>query len=383
MKTDVTINLAGRDKVANFLISLKDNSLYEKQDKSLHKKQDKRLYTIILIAIGITIIPVLFTIIDGTFYNARLIADAAHDYGKISIYLIGLPLAIYMLTLYSGKFPFVLEQLEQNKVIIMTDNEWVDFKNSVNGKLTNSMFFLTGPYIFAFIITLYLIFKSINSPVWYSVKADSGIYIAAYLQIPVYFSTFYIFSLCIFDIIASYIILRKLFNNYNISLQPLHPDNCGGLSALGVLSKRLNLGIFLIGLISALNVYQDCILFKTPLVNPFHMAIITGYIVCAYIVFFMPLFAAHESMKQAKYDEIKRINEYFQAVNQKLTNHISSHENIDQRDMSDFENINKIYDLAKKMPVYPYNIATVSSFIGSIIIPIFLFILEHVFLKLF
>jgi hypothetical protein len=175
------------------------------------------------------------------------------------------------------------------------------------------------------------------------------------------------------------VVLRNLFNNYKISLQPLHPDNCGGLSSLGDLSKKLNVGIIILGVISALNVYRDYKILDNSFFNTFHLLIIAGYIVCAFVVFFMPLYAAHESMKKAKFEEIKRINDYFLTVNKKLKNHINNHENIDQRDMDDFENINKIYDLAKKMPVYPFNIATVTSFIGSIFIPVILFLIEKVF----
>lgn len=366
MKTDIAINPAGNDIVSNFLMSLKG----------------KRLFTTLLTAIGLTIIPVLFTIVDGTFINSQLTADVIHDIGKISVYLIGLPTAILILSIYSGKFPMVLEQLKQNKVIVMTDNEWRDFKLVAN-IIFAKKFFTKTPHLLAFLITLFLIYISIKFPVWYSVKIENGFYFAAYLQIPVYYLTFYTFAVCLFNIIACYVVLRKLFNNYKISLQPLHPDNCGGLSALGALSQKLNIGIVLIGIISGLNVYMDYKLFGDPMFNTFRVLIVVGYIICAYIVFFMPLYAAHESMKDAKFEEIQRINEYFMAVNQKLKDRLNSHENIDQRDMDDFENVNKMYELARKMPVYPFNVATVSSFIGSIFIPVILFILEKVFEKLF
>ena len=355
------INPAGKDKISGFLMSL----------------TGKRLVATLLSAIGLAIIPILATMIDGNFSNSPIKVDAVDDIGRVAAYLLGLPTAILILAKYSGKFPLVLEQLKQNKVIVLTDSEWNDFKISANNIFDKSLYSKT-PHFIALIITLYLIVHYFNSPVWFSVRLDSGFYFAAYLQIPVYYLTYYTYSLCIFNIIASYVVLRELFSNYKISLQPLHPDNCGGLLALGDLSNRLNIGIVVIGIISGLNIYMDHKLLGGPLLNFHHILIITGYIIGAYIVFFMPLYAAHESMKAAKFDEIKRINDYFLTVNQKLKDRLNNNANIDPRDMNDFENINKIYDLVKKMPVYPFNIATVTSFIGSLFIPILLFLVERI-----
>lgn len=365
MEAHVIINPAGKDKVANFLMSIKG----------------KKLLLTMVIALGIAIVPVLFTLYDGTFINQKLMADAINDYANISLYIIGLPLAIFIIAQYSGKFPAVLEQLRQNRVIVMNDGEWNEYKNCAN-KIFSHKIFCKTPYLVSLIITLYLIVVYHHMfavlPVWYSVSFSKGFYLAAVVQIPIYILTFYTFSLCILNIIATYVVLRKLFNKYKISVQPLHPDNCGGLSPLGILSKKLNAGIILIGIIAGANIIRNHLLFGGPLFGYFHLIVIISYIGCAYVVFFMPLYAAHESMKNAKYEEIRRINEYFLIVNQKLKNHVDKLENIDQGDMDDFENINKIYDLAKKMPVFPYNIGTVTSFIGSIFIPIFLFILDRI-----
>ena len=113
------------------------------------------------------------------------------------------------------------------------------------------------------------------------------------------------------------------------------------------------------------------------LFTPFTLLVIIIYIASAFIVFFLPLYAAHESMENAKYEEIRRINNYFVNLNSKVKESLSRNEDLDENIRANFENVNKIYELAKKMPVYPFNSKTIASFFGSILIPIILFVFER------
>ncbi len=360
MKT-VTLNPSGNDPVTRFVFSLKG----------------KKLSILYLLISALPLLAFLLTIIDRNFTNSSMDADMVHDYGNIALYMFGFPVTVLVMIWYSQRLPTALRNLQENKVILISDEEWDQFLNNSNKIYSNKMisFF---PYLISLIITIYLVTVYIHptEDCWYSLEDDGKIYWAALAMIPVYFLTFLSFLLSISLIIKTYIVLRKLFNNYRIDVQVLHPDNCGGLSSLGTLSKTLNLWIFFIGLIAATNIYMNIKLFGNALSDSFQILIMAGYIISAYIVFFMPLHATFKSMKNAKYDTIQRINKYFINVDRKIKGDIDSLNKLDDQDLESIESIKKLYDLAVKMPVYPYDLKTISSFIGSIFVPVLLFLLE-------
>jgi hypothetical protein len=346
--------------------------------KNITRLKGRRLiFTCILLSV-LPLIAFVLTIFDGTFINPSMHADLMHDYGDIVLYLFGFPVTVLVIAWYSQKLPMALETLEKNEIVIISEDDWSVFIQTANKIFSNKVLkFL--PYIFASCITLFLIisyFLPGTVTYWYSLQGGHKVYWAAIAMIPVYFLTFFSLSYAIILIIKAYIVLKELFNNHKIEVQVLHPDNCGGLSSLGALSKTLNLWIFFVGVIAATNIYMNIRLFGGSLLSPFEIAIMAGYILSAYIVFFMPLHATYKSMKKAKFDSMQRINKYFVSIDSKIKRELDSIGQIDNMDIESIENINKLYELAAKMPVYPYDIKTVTSFLGSIFVPVLMFILE-------
>ena len=45
--------------------------------------------------------------------------------------------------------------------------------------------------------------------------------------------------------------------------------------------------------------------------------------------------------------------------------------------MEEIESIRKVYDMAPEMPVYPFNVRIVTSFFGSLGVPIIIVVVEH------
>jgi len=361
--TTITLNPSGNDPITRFLFSLKG----------------KKLSILYLLLSALPLVAFLLTIVDGNFINNAMDANMVHDYGNIVLYLFGFPVTVLVTVWYSQKLPLALSNLRENKVVVISDEEWNSFINKSNSIYSNQLISII-PYLITLSITLYLVMVYIHptEDCWYSLKVDGKIYWAALAMVPVYFLTFLSFLLSISLIIKTYIVLKKLFDNYRIDVQVLHPDNCGGLSSLGALSRTLNLWIFFIGLIAATNIYMNIKLFGNTLSSMFQILIMAGYIISAYIVFFMPLHATYKSMKNAKFDTLQRINKYFINVDKKIKDDIDNLNKLDDQDVESIESINKLYDIALKMPVYPYDLKTVSSFIGSIFVPVLLFLLELV-----
>jgi hypothetical protein len=340
--------------------------------------EGKKLILASVILSGLTLLSFILTFVDGTFFNPSMHADLMHDYGDIVLYLFGFPVTVLIIAWYSQKLPIALDTLKENGIVVISDDEWEIYIQTAN-KIFSKKLLTLLPYIIASLITIFLIWSYVlpgTHTYWYSLQAGHKLYFAAVAMIPVYYMAFFSFSSAILLIVKTYIVLKELFNNHKIEVQVLHPDNCGGLSSLGALSKTLNLWIFFIGVIAATNIYMNIRLFGGSLLSTFEIAIMISYIISAYIVFFMPLHATYKSMKKAKFDSLQRLNKHFINIDLKIKNELDSKGQLDNGDIESIENINKLYELAIKMPIYPYDIKTVTSFLGSIFVPVLLFVLE-------
>jgi hypothetical protein len=82
-------------------------------------------------------------------------------------------------------------------------------------------------------------------------------------------------------------------------------------------------------------------------------------------------------MKQAKEEELKLIHHYIAKVNQEIKKDFEEHKPIDNEALENFHNAKEMYDITSQMPVYPYNMKTVITFVTSVLIPVAVFFLER------
>lgn len=231
------IDLGEKDSIFKYILSL-----------SL-----KKFLWILAISILIGLIPIFVAILKGNFFiqvNDNIIT-VLEDFGNLALYLIGLPSLLIIIYSYFKEFPKTIDNLRKNKIVIMEDTNWEDF-NKWATNLFSKWSFTILPYLISLAVTLlvFICFSLIRNDLWYSLKVNSDFNCASVFMVPVVWLTFYFLSASVFKIIAVYLVLRKLFNENSIDIQPLHPDLCGGLAILGKLSKSLNFGIFLWGRLS-------------------------------------------------------------------------------------------------------------------------------------
>ena len=355
----------------------------------LFKLTGKRLALAVIATFVITVIPFIVSIEDGNFINSSLGVDALHDYGNIMLYVFCLPITLLSISLYFNRFPKVMNSLQKDGIIIVDSDEWEDYIEKSNKSFSNKKLLLI-PTITSLVVTvlLVLIYMYPAKDCWYCLK---HFYLAALLQIVVYLITYFVFSLAIVLIFNSYKVLKGIFEELHISVQALHPDNCGGLASLGKLSKALNLSILFFGFTAATNIYQNTILFvrtadskETLIIQViFQIVIVLFYLINAYIVFFIPLKAAHKSMKSAKFNEIDKINKYFIRINEKVKKSISEDKIIDENLINSLSELKILYENARKMPVYPFDIKTLSYFFSSILLPTIILLIEFLLKRIF
>lgn len=363
MEPKIEITPGKNNKIASYILSLRGI----------------KVFYALLGTLIIFMIPVLFAIYDGNFRNPALKADIVSDYANLLFYLVGVPTMLLSAILYANKFPQVLEQLKNNEVIHTNSEEWIKFKIKANNIYSN-WYYTSGPHIIALAITiaLFFVFRKPLNPIWYSLETDNFIYLGGWAQLIVYYITFYIFSLSLLNIFSSYRILKVLFSSNKIIVQPLHPDKCGGLAPLGALSRTLIYANVFLGIIVALNIYHNYVDFGRGLDNPLQISIILGYLVCTYIIFFLPMHAAHKPMKKAKEDEMKLIHHYIAKINKEVKKDLEEFKDIDNNALENFQHAKEIYDITSEMPVYPYNVKTVLTFISSVMIPIAYYVFERI-----
>ncbi len=172
--------------------------------------------------------------------------------------------------------------------------------------------------------------------------------------------------------------LLCLFNKKNIAIcvDPLHQDGCCGLKRIGEVGIIFNVILFLLGIYLSLKVIDKIVVQELPLTNdignPFFLAC---YALLAPVLFFMYLYAPHKRMKDAKDNFINPLIEtYRREIQRVTTNEPICTDSLDSLSKLD----SQIKDLNKKIPVWPFNLRSIESFFGTVIVPILPVILPFI-----
>lgn len=363
------INPGNGDKLASFLFGLKGIKIFYAG----------------IIATALGCLPVLISVFEGNFCNDGLRRDALHDLGFIDIILATSSLVI-LSSMYFGAVPLTLFQLTVSNTVPLTLREWEKFQTRADAIFHKKVITWT-PYIIGVILALFVpsFYLLSPEPTWYRIsftKAQNAT-VAGWFIIPLTFCLYYLITMCLLRIIGTFIVLNNYFK-HPPNIQPLHPDCCGGLSPLGKLSMKLNLGAFIFGIVAVIAVIVNIRPPNDmPIFHPLNLLLITGYLVGASIAFFLPLFAAHHAMKESKYRVIQIINQNYQRVNDELMKVLQSSKNVDSKTIDELDSLKNLHDIAFRMPVYPLNFQTVSSFFGSICAPLLIFALQILIGKFF
>jgi len=350
--------------------------------KQLLNYKRKRVYVIILVLICISLLPIIASIINGTFINKSLKVDAIWDIGYHVQFLLLLPFFTFFVRKYFEKLEDAILILDKTRVIKMNNleyNEAVDYSN----KLFSHWAITFIPYIISLLMTIFTttnyIFAGHNT--WNSAISLKDVAITDILSILPMLPLFYILPAIILRIILTYFVIKKFLSG-QVDIQPLHPDNCGGLSPLGDFSLRnsyvgIGVGIPVVILV-LFNIYKT----DFPISNIYNIMNISTYIISLTIIFFLPLLGARGSMLLAKNLEKKRISDYYQEEKEIIYLGIDKKLPLKDLELSKLEGLMKLYETAKSMPVYPFDTRNVVRFFFSILWPIILLIIGAIIEKI-
>ena len=165
-------------------------------------------------------------------------------------------------------------------------------------------------------------------------------------------------------------LLNELFSGkrFTVILNPAHEDNACGLSRIFQVSTMLNVMIFLIGIYMSLIVIDKWVIQDVSLINDMVSPVmLASYALLAPLLFFLPLWAPHNEMRDAKDAFIKPVCKQIEKVN----NDISDTGECDKNKINLLSKLRRErLKLLKQIPVWPFDIRSLNTFFGAIIMPV-------------
>lgn len=157
--------------------------------------------------------------------------------------------------------------------------------------------------------------------------------------------------------------------NFQVRINPLHPDRCCGLGRIGEVAMLFNIILFIIGIYVSLTVIDKIVLQNTLPFDDITVPIyLGGYVLLAPLLFILPLGSARHTMKRAKIDFLRPISEKCEAlaIKSSTDTHAES-----SAALADFFETDKLRtQLEKEIPVWPFDFKSFVRFTGAIVFPV-------------
>jgi hypothetical protein len=314
------------------------------------------------------------------FTNPSLALDALRDVGYWNHALATCALILTM-GLYQSELRRVLLELGFLGVCKAKISAFNNFVKESNTIYRNRWLTWT-PYLISLIITvvgIYVFHLEVDPKknYWHGYMGSWQTRVSGLLQLPFCFLTYYVAAYTIFRIGATFVVLKKYFA-LDTNIDPLHADGCGGLYSLGRLSMRLNAVVFVFGFIVALGftVNKD---YGLGYLHPMNILLITTYISSCVVIFFLPLYAARSRMYDARLKAMMASIKSFEHVRRDIQRALFDGKGLTEHQHEALRRSQDLHKMIVSMPVYPFNTRIISSFLGSLVAPLILFLIERFF----
>ncbi|HKJ39855.1 MAG TPA: hypothetical protein VJ972_13840 [Anaerolineales bacterium] len=217
------------------------------------------------------------------------------------------------------------------------------------------------PSLIAIIVSLIaggLYFNQYNgyaTALWYNTKPVFVVLRTILVIIP----TAYVTSFVIIRSITNTLVFRELLRNVNVN--PMHPDQAGGLFPLGQYALRSTYVIALAGVVAALAEYS---LYTRGLLFTFHYfhIVILLYVIVAPLAFFAPLGTARNAMLNAKNQLLLKISKQFNEDFSEAYKELEGSADALKSTIDKVEQLQRIQALTVSFPVWPFDVATLRRF---------------------
>lgn len=174
--------------------------------------------------------------------------------------------------------------------------------------------------------------------------------------------------------VLTFVYLRRYTREGRLLVVPVAPDRKGGLSVLG----RFSFSLSLLAATGLIFVVAWLLLFGLDL------ALVLGfsvYIVALAGLFFIPLVSVHKAMQDARDAELARIAGLFRQAYDQLPPAtpvgvaVALHSELEMT-VHYLGHLDRLYQRAEAMPVWPFNLTTLSQFFTLVVVPLLLFVVQ-------
>ena len=234
------------------------------------------------------------------------------------------------------------------KLLSLFQNRWRVYVSSVTGILIGLIFFLSRSAI----------------PSW----AHTSLISRTSISIGVGIST-YLASMTALSLLFNAVALNRLMKDKELRLMPLHPDHCGGLRPLSEYSLKTAYLVAIAGLGIGILEYRLIVQGLFQEYWYLHL-LIPLYIIAASISFFAPLGSTHVAMQEAKNKLLSDISEQFQTDYGVARKEIAGKAEELKDEIEKIQQLQTLYDLTAKFPVWPFDADTIKRFMISSATPL-------------
>lgn len=290
------------------------------------------------------------------------------DYTALTVDFIQNPIicSIYLWSTYGTT---KLLQGLLNASVFQKESDFYDVVEKYRALFKNRLVF----YIILMVSILFPVSQQSGYMGWLPWKVAGG-YIdinpmMGFARVPFWFIVTYATLFGMFNVIVTIFMLRKMFQEKNINIAPLHPDKCGGL---GSISQFVAIVAYVIGarglVISAEVMFElnnETLLHAIPVIFG-----IVAYIIFAPVFFFWPLGTAHEAMEKAKERELLEIANQHDILYKKVKKETLSNLGDYEASMKNLEQIKKLYEIADNFPIWPFDVQSLRRFFVVVTSPL-------------
>ncbi len=253
--------------------------------------------------------------------------------------------------------------LKENNIIKNNKAEYDELLTKLS-KLYSSKVIVFVALAIAVIFNAYVMIKKNDS--WSGINGGITAFYFRFFVVINYYMIVIILNKCIITTLA----LNKVFK-FELNLQPLHPDKCGGIKSIGSLAIAMHYFLQLILL------FLTMIAFFHPknLHNVAFVLMFLAFVGITLFSLFFSLYKAHDKMQKTKIDLLSKLHLEFQKYYEKLYDNLTD-KNFEKKTADNLQTINNLYALASNMPVWPFDLQSLVRFFSTISIPILIFLLQ-------
>ena len=168
----------------------------------------------------------------------------------------------------------------------------------------------------------------------------------------------------------SIIFIRNFLNFVKLTPRPLHPDGAGGLSIIGKVCIKFTIPMIIFGI----NLIASFFLHEGTAYLVLHLAGFLIYIVGIVFIFYYPLISVHKVMNEQKNKWLDEISDEIDKTLSRLGDLLKNDSKDPDSEFKRLDNLKKYHSTVQEMPIWPYDLTTISRLVSSIMIPFVLFI---------